>query len=208
MEQEYSFPTPLIEWGVAGRTMEGQGESGDQYVLQPFPYGVLVGVADGLGHGTEAAIASTTAVATLKVAANEPVVSLLNRCHEALRSTRGAVISLASLNALDNTMSWISVGNVEGLLLRAKEGIGRDREYVLPRGGVVGYRLPPLQATVLMVEKGDTLIFATDGIHNGFADELVRSDPPQQIADYILRTHGKDTDDALVLVVRYLGEAT
>jgi hypothetical protein len=34
---------------------------------------------------------------------------------------------------------------------------------------------------------------------------LVRSDSPQQIADRILKRHFKGTDDALVLVARYVG---
>jgi hypothetical protein len=34
---------------------------------------------------------------------------------------------------------------------------------------------------------------------------LARSDSPQQLADRILERHCKGHDDALVLVVRYLG---
>jgi hypothetical protein len=54
------------------------------------------------------------------------------------------------------------------------------------------------------VSPGDTLVFATDGISTDFRRELVWSLPPQNAAERILARHGKTTDDALVLVARYL----
>jgi hypothetical protein len=53
--------------------------------------------------------------------------------------------------------------------------------------------------------RGDTLIFATDGIREGFTEGLALSDPPQQLADRILARYTKGTDDALVLVARHAG---
>jgi hypothetical protein len=55
------------------------------------------------------------------------------------------------------------------------------------------------------VARGDTLILATDGIDQGFAGDpgIALAAPPT--AERILADHGKETDDALVLVVRYLG---
>jgi serine/threonine protein phosphatase PrpC len=80
-----------------------------------------------------------------------------------------------------------------------------QRENILLRGGVVGYQLPPLRASVFTISKGDTLIFATDGIQNGFIDGANKNANPQQIADSICERYKKETDDALVLVVRYRG---
>ncbi len=102
-------------------------------------------------------------------------------------------------------MTWLGVGNVEGVLLSAGGEAGLARESVLLRGGVVGYRLPPLRPAVLTIRPGDTLILATDGIRGGFVSQLTSGEPPQQMADGILARHGKGTDDALVLVARYLG---
>ncbi len=205
----------LIEWGVAGKSLDGKGESGDQYLVETFPNGVLVTVVDGLGHGPKAAAVAKTAVAALKGRAHEPVASLLNRCHKELVGTRGVVMSLASFNALDEAMTWLGVGNVTGLLVRANAGAERVRESLLLRGGVVGYRLPSLRPAVISVARGDTLIFATDGLRSSFAQGLIQgkvegltlSDPPQRIADYIFAEHGRGTDDALVLVAQYVGGA-
>ena len=60
-------------------------------------------------------------------------------------------MSLASFNALDGAMTWLGVGNVTGLLLRADAGAERKRESLLLRGGVVGYRLPPLRPVAIPI---------------------------------------------------------
>ncbi len=197
--------TPFIEWGIATRSFDGRGESGDQYLVESFSDGVLVMVVDGLGHGPSAAIAGKAAVAAVEGHASEPVAALLKRCHEGLRRTRGAVVSLASFNVLGGQMTWLGIGNVKGLLLRANGRAGRSRERLLLRGGVVGYQLPTLRPATLPVEPGDTLILATDGLRSVFADDLALGEAPQQMADRIFAEYRRGTDDAMVLVARYLG---
>lgn len=197
--------SPVLDWGVATLTLPGQVESGDLHIIQPFAGGVMAGVVDGLGHGEEAAVAAKLAVATLSKNPEESVLSLVRRCHTALRGTRGVVMSIASFSVADEAMTWLGVGNVEGVLYRARARGAPDRESVLLRGGVVGYELPPLRAGLVPISRGDTLLFATDGIRSGFADGLPLAESPQRLADRILATHAKETDDALVLVVRYLG---
>jgi len=200
-------PRPLIDWGISARTYEGEIESGDAYVVAPFPGGVLVAVIDGLGHGAEAATAARAAVATLQEHAEEPVIDLLPRCHEALRKTRGAALSLASFQAVTGTMTWLGVGNVEGALFRVDRTARHPRDSLMLRGGVVGYRLPPLRAASHAVFAGDMLTFATDGIAGGFHAHAPLGRSPQDMADEIQLRYGKKTDDALVLVATYLGDA-
>lgn len=192
-----------IEWGVAGRPIPGESESGDNYVVKPLKNGAIVAVVDGLGHGPEAAASAKVAVNTLEANADESVISLVNRCHERLRGMRGAVITLASINSQAGTMTWLGVGNVEGMLLRSSGS--PSREYIVQRGGVVGAQLPILRPSITTIKPGDTLIMATDGISHGFAERVNPSESPQKIADRILITYNKLTDDALVLVVRYTG---
>jgi serine/threonine protein phosphatase PrpC len=215
----------LLEWGFAMRALAGADESGDQCLVKSFADGVLVAVVDGLGHGPKAAAVAEMTIAVLREHAHESPAMLLQRCHTKLRGTRGVVMSLASFNAQDDTMVWLSVGNVNGQLLRAagvpsakgtaagmssrRGEIGLPRERLLLRGGIVGYRLPPLRPNAIPVKRGDTLIFVTDGIRRGFAETIILSDDsPQQIADQIFAQYRRGTDDALVLVARYVGRKT
>ena len=198
----------LIEWAVAEVTRAGQTESGDRHLVTATPDGALVAVVDGLGHGAEAADAAKVAVRSLERNAQQRVIPLVRDCHQSLVGTRGAVISVASFTAHDQTMTWLGVGNVEGLLLRALATSPR-RESLLLRGGVVGVHLPTLTAEIVPVTPGDTLILTTDGVRSDFSNErLSHQDPPPKLADHILARWGKQNDDALVLVVRYLGLAT
>jgi len=196
--------TQLIESGIACLTMTGQSQSGDRHVVHPCPNGVIVAVVDGLGHGGQAAAAADLAVTTLIKHAHESVIALSKRCHDALRDTRGVVMTLASFNEQDQALTWMGIGNVEGLVLRGEGSPHPKHENVLLRGGVVGNQLPSLSASIIPLMHGDTLVFTTDGIRGGFANGLSASDPPQVMADQILAKYSKDSDDALVLVVRFL----
>lgn len=193
----------IIEWGWAGRGLEL--ECGDLHVVIPFVDGALVALIDGLGHGPEAAQAAIAAVPVLEAHASAPVLTLVQQCHEAMRKTRGAVMSLASFNALDASMTWAGIGNVEGVLLRTNGRSHRASEAITLRGGVVGYRLPQLHANTLAVSRGDTLIMATDGIRSGFNTGLAIEQGVQDIAEFVLARFATGSDDARVVVARYAG---
>jgi serine phosphatase RsbU (regulator of sigma subunit) len=191
--------------------------SGDHYLVKPFEHGLLAAVVDGLGHGEEAAQAAELAVETLGAQPAATVEQLLKDCHEKLRRTRGAVLSLALFNHNDqtaaSTMTWLGVGNVKGLLVRAARP-SASHEWLFLRGGVVGYNLPNLRPLSLPIAVGDQLIFVTDGIRSGF-DQLLAARPasspvplePQLLANAILEQYSRHTDDALVLVLKYMGPA-
>jgi hypothetical protein len=193
----------LVEWGVASLAMPGQRESGDLHLVKVLPPQALIAVVDGLGHGEEAAYAAKVAIKTLEVYAGESLIALVERCHQELRLTRGVVMSLACLNAVENTVAWLGVGNVEGLILHWEAQEFPGQEALVLRSGVVGDCLPPLATSIIQVGESDLLVFATDGIRPGFASGINLSEPPQAIADRILSQHGNQTDDALVLVARY-----
>jgi len=103
-------------------------------------------------------------------------------------------------------MTWLGVGNVTGVLVRATPRAASRVESLVPRAGLVGdQQLHQITASATPVAAGDTLIFATDGIRSDFADSQSLSHAPREIAERVLARHGKGTDDALVLVARYLG---
>lgn len=199
--------TCYLEWGVAGVALPGFSESGDRHMFQRFDGGALVAVMDGLGHGPEAAAAAVQACLILEAKAGENVISLVQQCHERLKNTRGATISLASFDFRDSLMTWMGVGNVQGVFLRADKTRTDREELLLLRPGVVGSHLPSLQAAVLPVSPGDSLAFATDGVESSFDYSALRCQPPGRAAETILARHAKGKDDALILVARYRGPA-
>jgi phosphoserine phosphatase RsbX len=191
-----------IDWGWAGAGLHGD-ESGDLHLVVPLPDGALFAAIDGLGHGPEAALAAREAASILRMYAGLPILDLITRCHEGLRKTRGVVMSLVALDSRSATIEWCGVGNIESVLLRADTT--RPSVAMITRGGVIGYRLPPLRVSTLSTSPGDVLVMVSDGIRSGFTETIDLECEPQVIADAVLARHGKGTDDALVLVARCPG---
>ena len=193
----------VIEWGWAGRALEHV--SGDMHVVVEREDGALVALLDGLGHGPEAAKAVSAAMPIIEAHAGSPLDDLVQRCHDALRKTRGAVMSVAWFDARDASMTWTGVGNVDSLLIRAATNASSSDEAIATRGGVVGYRLPSLRVDRYDVKAGDTLVMATDGIQSTFGKGIVMQFGAQAIAESLLTKYAKGTDDAHVVVARYTG---
>ena len=178
-----------IDTAFATLPLPGQAESGDLCLIKRVGKGTLIAVVDGLGHGEEAASAAHAAVGSLDRYSREPLVDLVRRCHEAVVGLRGVVLGLAHLDPQAATMTWLGVGNVGGILLRADLGNRPSRITLLPRS--------------VPLALGDTVILFSDGIKDGFAESLALSSTPQEIADHVITRHVKGNDDALVLVARY-----
>jgi serine/threonine protein phosphatase PrpC len=194
-----------IVTGVATLALPGQVESGDLSLVKRLGTRMLVAVVDGLGHGEEAAAAAHAAVAMLDRYARESLPELVKRSHAVLNGTRGAVLSLALLDPDAESLTWLGIGNVEAVLLRADPKARPQRAFLVPVAGYLGSDLPVSQARIVPFCPGDTLILASDGIKSGFADALPLTATPQALADHILARHAKGTDDALVLVARFAG---
>ncbi len=197
-------PAPLFDHAVAGRAQGGAEASGDLHMVRELDRGVLVAVVDGLGHGHDAQVAARLAIATLEAEPDREVTKLVERCHAVLNRTRGVVMSIASLDAERETITWLAVDNVEGVLVRPG---APKREAILMRGGIVGHRLPPLRTATLPLSAGDLLVLATDGIREGFAEKLRPGAGLQEIVNGVLARYGRPEDDALVLAGRWLGRS-
>ena len=92
-----------------------------------LPEGALVAAVDGLGHGGEAARAARRAGDLVRERPSRDLVVLAERCHKALRDTRGAALSLAFVCPGDGTMTWLGVGNVEGRVLSGDPSATRPK---------------------------------------------------------------------------------
>ena len=194
----------MIEFGAAGRPVTGEALSGDDFVVETFGESTLVAVIDGLGHGPEAAEATTRAADHLIEHADQPLVTLVEGCHRALRKTRGVVLAVARLDDTDQTVTWVGVGNVEARVFRSGREWGQSDTLVM-RSGVVGYQIPSLRLRSVDIRRGDLLVMTTDGIQSGYPDALIPTRAVQPAADHVLAGYASSSDDALVLVCRYLG---
>jgi negative regulator of sigma-B (phosphoserine phosphatase) len=117
----------------------------------------------------------------------------------------GVVMSLAVVNAEENTVTWVGVGNVAGTLVRPSSSEHPICDTMMLRPGVVGSRLPVLQPLVLPIAPGDLMVLATDGIRPECDERFPFDAPPRAIAEHISSAHHMGHTDTLVMVARYQG---
>ncbi|MFE0478029.1 SpoIIE family protein phosphatase [Streptomyces sp. NPDC058947] len=154
----------------------GAEYSGDAWTWVRAGDRVTLMLADGLGHGPEAARASSAAVAALHRWAHLSPAEALRHLHDALRGTRGAAVALAQLDLRAGRLRFAGIGNVAGRL-RA-DGTWR---HLLSRPGIVGVHRP----TTLREEEAGwaddrMLILHTDGLPSRWTPP---SDPGAPAAD-------------------------
>jgi len=197
----------LVSHAVASRPHAGERVTGDAWWVEESRDVVRLGVADGLGHGPEAATAAELALALVREGPRDDLIAALQRVHAGLKTARGVTLSLAHLDAAAGTVAWAGVGNVTCILARP-QGRGALRvEGLLPARGVLGKRIPRLVVQQHPIAIGDAVIMSTDGVRPAFQDDLPELEPLPRAADDILRRFGDPADDALVLLVRYRGAA-
>lgn len=154
----------------------------------------LVVLADGLGHGPDARVASLRAVEIASQHIDSPLDALMLLMDRALVSTRGAAVSILRLEHEARTISFVGIGNVECRALSAQS----IQPLAMP--GIVGRGFRRSRVWSYPVVAGDDLVLVTDGISSRL--ELDRCDGPDALAKSVLTRFGRGTDDAFVLALR------
>ena len=159
-------------------------------------------MADGLGHGVDAAEAADKLMTLLARAESGHLASpaaFLERSHDALRSTRGAASAALSL-APDGPLLFAGAGYISGRLIS-----GVSDRTLLSQHGTLGVQIRRLQDVVYDWPPYAVLVLFSDGIVSRWTLEetpgLLQADPAV-IAGWILRDHLRGRDDATVVVVR------
>lgn len=188
----------LLSWAWRGAALVPP-DSGDAALVMQSEDFALVAVVDGLGHGLRAADAATTALTTVAANPTAELTSIVAMCHESLRGTRGAALTIARFDRGTSTLAWLGVGNIEARLWRA-DG---TRERLVTAGGVVGYGSLRPNVWTTRIAAGDMYVVATDGLKSDFANHSPPSSDVREAAECLFATYARGIDDALVLVAHY-----
>ncbi|MFD4575453.1 SpoIIE family protein phosphatase [Streptomyces sp. NPDC058417] len=152
-------PVPARAGGV-NVPFAGAECSGDAWTWIRAGDRLTLMLADGLGHGPEAARASTAAVDEVHRAAELPPAEILRRLDGVLRGTRGAAVAVAQLDLRAERLRFAGIGNVAG---RLREG--DSWRHLLSRPGIVGVHRPAhLPETVLPWAADRLLVLHSDGL--------------------------------------------
>ncbi|MDJ0947656.1 MAG: SpoIIE family protein phosphatase [Alphaproteobacteria bacterium] len=189
-----------IDYSAVSRPYPGETANGDAYLIEETGQGLLIAVADGLGHGPEAEDASQLALAHVRKNREQDFEPLLAELHGVLRTTRGVALTLARLDLTGRTLTHAAVGNVDTY------AVPRERIALLARPGVLGYGPAPRPRTNRMSwPDGGTLVLYTDGISakwQGDSPADLFRHHVTTICHDIMRGFARETDDATVVVAR------
>jgi len=189
---------PGIRYGAVSIALEGEIECGDAWALEQDLNGLALFVVDGLGHGTFAAEAARAAVGAF---ATEPFAEpqdILVRANGLMSKTRGGAAACARM--IGEKVSFAGVGNISGTLISPGKSQG-----LVSHNGTLGMHKRRCSQFEYHRETGALLIMHSDGVSARWdlknrADLLARH--PAIIAAAIYRDHGRERDDATVVVVR------
>ncbi|WP_458247508.1 SpoIIE family protein phosphatase [Streptomyces sp. MAI_2237] len=182
----------------------GAAYSGDAWTSVGSGDRVTLMLADGLGHGPQAAHASTAAVEALRQSAHLPPAESLGRLDTALRGTRGAAVAVAQVDTAAGTLRFAGLGNASAWLW--EDGAWHC---LLSRPGIVGVHRPRTLTDQLRRWGGDrVLLLHSDGLPGRrtppSAPDLLSADPAVMAA-VILRDSGSAArpprDDTTVAVL-------
>ena len=192
-----------IEAGDYVRPCDGERQSGDAAFVQFQDDGVLIALVDALGHGKAAhglAVSLTERLSKwLREVRNPSPDAALTILHEAARGTRGAVASVAWINATSLEGNVTGIGNVRCRLF------GSAAKTIKFDDGLLGYRARSRMPVSLALMPADVLLLFSDGVSERFDISqypTLTLDPAPAIAFNIVRRFGKGRDDASCAVLR------
>jgi negative regulator of sigma-B (phosphoserine phosphatase) len=192
-----------LSWAVAWRSKIAELPCGDRHFVRSTGGATLIAVMDGAGSGARAADAAAACHAALS-ALNGPweLETCFAAAHKACRHTHGVALGLVLVEPSARRMSWAAVGDIDGLLIRRAPAGQARRESILQCGGTVGMHLPSVLSQTHSIAEGDVFMLVSDGIRHSYRAPMPKITSVAAIAADILRNHGRDQDDAIVLVGR------
>lgn len=191
-----SHPT----FGAISLPMHGEEACGDAWCRKVNGAGETFMVADGLGHGPLAAQAAHAATRAFHSSEAPMPSELLSIMHNALRSTRGAAIGIAHVDANAGQITFAGVGNIAATLI---DGNGVRR--MVSNNGTIGHIARRMRDFAYPIVGETLLVLASDGLATSWdlaAYPRLAAHHPSLIAGVLWRDFNRGRDDVTVLVSR------
>lgn len=193
-----------VEVGAVVVCAPGETVCGDAWTLKLEGLQASLMVVDGLGHGPVAGEAAMSAVAAFADQVPGSPAAMIERLHQALRSTRGAAVAIAEADLQSRRILYAGAGNIAGRLLSGHE----DRS-LLSQHGTVGLAVRRQQDMAYDWPAHALLLMHSDGITSRWHlddDRALLQHHPSVVAGWVLRNHSRGRDDATVVVLRVRGD--
>jgi anti-sigma regulatory factor (Ser/Thr protein kinase) len=185
-------------WGAIAVPKPGEEVCGDSWSISDNASARTLIVADGLGHGPDASDAAVQAIRVFHRHKDHQVSTLLDYIHGGLRATRGAAVSIARIDRVNEKISFAGLGNVAGLIVAA-DGTSKN---MVSLAGTAGHNARKINAFDYPYKSG-LVILHSDGLSSSWSLNRyagIARMHPTLIAAVLYRDHARRNDDATVLV--------
>ena len=194
-----------LAMGVVCVAKPGEPVCGDAWAVLPGRGGVIAFVADGLGHGPDAAAAARVAVETVQRNAQRDAPAIMDAVHNALKPTRGAAAAVALLQPESELCTFCGIGNIAGSI-RAP-GSARN---MVSQNGTLGHQVRRIQEFQYPFPRGSLLVMHSDGIASHWdlaAYPGLEQRHPAFVPAALFRDQSRGRDDLTALALRNGGGA-
>ncbi|MBC8138991.1 MAG: ATP-binding protein [Fibrella sp.] len=185
--------------GAVNRPKPGQEACGDHWTMASADRRHVFMIADGLGHGPEAAQAGQSAVRAFGQNFHKRPGMILEAVHSALHGTRGAAVAVADVDEDTQTVCFAGVGNIAGEILNDANSS------MMSHHGIVGFQMRKVQEFTHPYADDSLLLMSSDGIATlgSFAAyPTLLTLPAALIAGVLYRDFQRTNDDSTILVGR------
>jgi anti-sigma regulatory factor (Ser/Thr protein kinase) len=189
---------------VAAVSVAKPGETvcGDAWDVRYASSGASVVIADGLGHGLQAAEAAEAAVTAFRGKPHNTNIAAMEAIHLGIRHTRGAAGAIAEIHRDDHVVRCVGVGNIATAVWRN----GAVRQAV-SHNGTLGHEARVIREYTYPWAEDAVVVMHSDGLVSHWSlDEYrgLRQRHPSIIAALLYRDFNRGRDDVTVVV----GKAT
>ncbi len=189
----------MLNIGYASLAFTGESVCGDKCQFWETSDFILIALADGLGHGIEAANAAEITMNCISQNLTLDCETLFTCCHEALTSSRGVALALIIVNKKTFLMTLGSVGNIRAIIHNNQE----IRRFGASRG-ILGANYNKLYVEHRLLHLNDTVFLFSDGIDE-FApvyENLDSFQSMQEFAENKLTQWADGHDDASIILFK------
>ncbi len=194
---------PILSVGAVCLPVHGEQACGDAWACKQGPEAMLFLLADGLGHGPDAAAASNQAVAIFKKNALRSPAELVSLMHDGLKGTRGAAVAVAEVDITERLVRYAGVGNISGLIMSES-----SNRHMASHNGTAGVEARKIQEFSCPWPEQGLLVLHSDGLATHWSLDnypgLMLKDTAL-IAGVLYRDHQRLRDDSLVVVAKASG---
>ena len=186
--------------GTVSVPFPGEEVNGDGWITRKVGNCIIFMIVDGLGHGPLASEAAREAESIVSAIQQFTPTAILQDCHDALKNTRGAAMSVAIVDLEKQLLHFAGIGNVSASIVSPDTS-----RSMACYNGTLGHQIGRFQEFSYPWNPDSTLIMHSDGLNTRWNLKDypgILNKQPAVIAGMLYRDFVRGRDDVTVLVAK------